>query len=977
MRLGFTVSVWEGTVTGHAAEPSKEAGANTPERSASGALVLPLPDALEQACRPGLDPAVAAGSEVQALDGVAHNLPVQLTSFVGRDAEMTQVRVLLADSRLVTLTGAGGVGKTRLALQVAASLLPDFRAGVWLVDLAPLTESTLVPVAVARALDLVDTPGRSTLATITSFIGERRALLVLDNCEHLLQACATLTEAVLRACPGLLILSTSREPLGAAGEATWQVPSLPHSAAVDLLTDRAGRARPGFVVTAENSEAIAEICRRLDGIPLAIELAAARLRAFSPAEIAAGLHDRFRLLTGGVRTAPRRQQTLRASVDWSHALLTEPERVLFQRLAVFAGGLDLEAAKAVSAGDRLQPDEVLDLLPLLVDKSLVMAEEGSDGVTRYRLLETVRQYAAERLGDSAEADAVRARHRNHYSQLARRLDAAEDVGRRRMIRWLEADIDNLRAAFHWSLETSDHEAALRLASNLQPLWLGRCRMREGLAWFNAVLAARPSAEPISLEVRVRSLADAAVLAMEADAPLDTTQAEEAVVLARQLGDDALVGRALIGAGFAVGYLTEAAQPYFEEAIVLARKAGDSWAVAQILGRQAFVAYASGDLVAARSAGEEGLVLADMVGNDHASRQCRTWLGAALMRQGDLHRARSLLTGVIAEADADRNPVSKLLGTALLGEAAAYLGRPEEARLAAEASIAIANEIGHTTHKLAGYACLCISALASGNGDALREASQAGWQYARFRPELSVPHHIYMADAELYAADLPAASRHADQAVAEAARLGMNGHRMYALLARARVAVATGESPQGQEDAYEALAVARSIESKIGIIDALDCLGALAHDSESRQKAARLLGAAGTLRRTTGYQHFQLYQADYHAAVARLRDALGDEAFSRAWDEGTTLSLDDAVRYAQRGSRRSGRGRPGAGWMSLTPTERDVARLVAEGLANKDIATRLYVSPRTVQTHLTHIYGKLGVSSRVQLAQQADRRASDS
>ena len=322
------------------------------------------------------------------------HLPVQLTSFVGRDAEMHEVHRILADDRLVTLTGAGGVGKTRLAVQIAATMAGEFADDVWYVDLAPITDPELVPVAVTRALELPDQPGHSTMDALTRFIGGRQMLVVLDNCEHLLDASAALITALLAAGPGLTLMATSREPIGVAGELTWRVPSLSlGDEAIELFSDRARHARPDFVVSHDNAAAVTEICRHLDGIPLAIELAAARLRALSLTEIVDGLHDRLGLLTGGARTAVRRQQTLRASVDWSHALLTEPERALLRRLAVFLGGFDLDAAQAVASGD-VQRHQILDQLTLLVDKSMVLAEE-SRGRTRYRLLETVRQYAAE------------------------------------------------------------------------------------------------------------------------------------------------------------------------------------------------------------------------------------------------------------------------------------------------------------------------------------------------------------------------------------------------------------------------------------------------------------------------------------------------------------------------------------------------------------------------------------------------------
>jgi predicted ATPase/DNA-binding CsgD family transcriptional regulator len=904
---------------------------------------------------------------------VLHNLPVQLTSFVGRDSEVAQVRVLLAGSRLVTLIGAGGVGKTRLALQVAADALAEFPGGVWQADLAPLTDPDVVPVAVARAMGLPDEAGRSATETVTGFIGTAAALVVLDNCEHLLKACAVLAEDLLRACPELVVMATSREPVGVGAEATWRVPSLPlDDEAIELFTDRARRARPGFAVTPENAEAVAEICRRLDGIPLAIELAAARLRVFSPAEIAAGLHDRFRLLTGGSRTAVRRQQTLRASVDWSHALLTEPERALFRRLAAFAGGFDLEAAEVVGAGGGgLESYQVLDQLALLVDKSLVAAEE-SQATTRYRLLETVRQYALEKLGESGEADHVRTRHRDHYTAVAAKLDPdAAAIGPRPLIRRLEADIDNLRAAFTWSLELSDNERALRLASALQPLWLSRCRMREGLAWFDAALAAQPAGDqPVSPEIRVRALADATVLANWMGEAPRMADAEEAVALARQLLNPALLGRALHAAGCAAGFHMQDGRPYFAEAIELARQAEDASTLAQILGRQAFAAYVSGDPVAGRSAAEEGLAVAERAGDDHCARQCRTWLGVALILQGELRQARSLLSSLIAEAEAERTPMWRLFGLGYLGWALALMGEVGQAREAGRASIAIADDLGLTLHKGIGYDCLAMAAVMSGDVDALRDASQAYRQAVNIQAELRFPYHIHMAEAEAAAGDLPAAREHADRAVAAAAKLGTKYQLMFSLLASARVAAATGDAGRAHDDVHQALTIGRGIESKTGIIIALEYLGGLPGITDDHDKAARLLGAADAFRHVIGFPRPWLHQGGYDAAVGALRASMGEAAFGQALDEGAALTLDDAVTYALRG--RGERGRPSIGWLSLTPAELDVARLVAEGLANKEIAARLFISPRTVQTHLTHMYGKLGITSRVQLAQEAAR-----
>ncbi len=453
----------------------------------------------------------------------------------------------------MTLTGAGGAGKTRLAIQIAAGIAAEFRDGVSYVDLAPITHAVVVPVAVARALGLPDQPGRSTIETLVRFVGDRQMLMVLDNCEHLLDAIASLAAELLAACPGLRLLATSREPASVPGEVTFLVPSLSLAdEALELFADRARRVRPDFTVTEENAATVTEICRRLDGMPLAIELAAARVRALSLDEIVGSLHDRFRLLTGGARTAVRRQQTLRASVDWSHALLTEPERILFRRLAVFLGGFDLDAAQAVAGDGEVERYQILDQLALLVDKSLVVAENTS-GRTRYRFLETVRQYAQEKLGESGEAEAVRSRHRDHYTSTAALLDAPARSDYHQRVEQADEEMDNLRSAFGWSIETGDIGRALELASSLLPLWLSRGRIQEGLAWFDAALAdGNASHDDMAPPVRARVLADKVVLDAWVN-DYNLSDAEQALAIARELDDPALLARALTACGSAAVY----------------------------------------------------------------------------------------------------------------------------------------------------------------------------------------------------------------------------------------------------------------------------------------------------------------------------------------------------------------------------------------------------------------------------------------
>ncbi|MGX9674067.1 helix-turn-helix transcriptional regulator [Mycobacterium sp. HM-7] len=930
---------------------------------------LPRPERVVQLCHPGLRnefPPLRTAKVVGA-----PNLPAQLTNFIGRRAEMADVVRLLSDSRLVTLIGAGGAGKTRLAIEVAAELASGLRDGVCYVDLAPITESDVVPIAASRALGLPDQPGRSTMETLTRFVADRDILVVLDNCEHLLDASAALAVGVLGAGPAVRVLATSREPIGAPGEMTRQLPSLPLAdEAVELFTDRARLVRPDFAVTDDNAATVTEICKRLDGLPLAIELAAARVRALSLTEIVDSLHDRFRLLTGGARTAVQRQQTLRASADWSHALLTDPERMVFRRLAAFMGGFDLRAAQVVVAGGELERFQVLDQLALLVAKSLVVAE-SSNGGTRYRLLETMRQYALEKLGESGEAEAVRGRHRDYYTALATKLDSATRTTNVQLLALVESEIDNLRAAFAWSREQAQIEPALALASSLQRLWFGRGRLREGMSWFDSILTEVGRDDTaVSTAVWARALADKALIDTwmgEWGFGDSVERAHAALVLARSVGDRALLARALTVCAYASGFISEAGRPYFAEAIGLVRELGDDWTLSHILTWQGLGGFVAGDPVAVREAAEEGGELADAIGNPFVSRMCRFYLGWVLLWHGDLTGAIARFSEVAAEAEACADAVVKAIALECQVQALAYRGDIDAGHAVGQAAIEAGAAAGGIYPGVA-HCAFAYAALAGGDVAAAASATQAGWPELSAQPDVAATFIAPMIQVALIEGDLSAAHRLADEAVGTT-----NGwHKMVALTLRARVAMAQRQCGQAERDAHAALACGVEVQACLGIADVIDCLAELAADSGRRSEAARLFGAAAAMRRRTGEVRFQIYQAGHDAVRESLCTAMGESDFATAWASGAALSTEEAVAYAQRG--RGERKRPASGWASLTPTELDVVRLVNEGLSNKDIGARLFVSPRTVQTHLTHVYNKLGLTSRMQLAQESARHA---
>ncbi|MFD4365876.1 ATP-binding protein [Rhodococcus sp. NPDC058521] len=865
------------------------------------------PERVVQLCHPDLPndfPPLRA-----AYPAGPQQLPVLFTSFVGRVEQIDEVRQLLGVNRLVTLTGAGGVGKTRLAMRVARKMVDEFDGTVRYVDLAPITDPDVVPAAMANALGLLDQPGRSTVDTLARVIGEGRMLVLLDNCEHLLDASAELIVALLGACPELTVLATSREPIGVDGEVSWRVPSLSlDEEAVVLFTERARRVRPNFRVTDDRAAAVVEICRRLDGLPLAIELAAARVRALTLDEIVDGLHDRFHLLTGGTRTSLRRQQTLRASVDWSHALLTEPEQVLFRRLAVFLGGFDLDAAQFVCNGSDVERYQILDQLVLLVDKSLVVADE-SRHITRYRLLETVRQYAWEKLGESGEADAVRARHRDHYTTMAELLDTPGRADHEWLVEHTETEIDNLRAAFRWSHENGDTERSLDLASSLQPFWLARGRMREGRTWFEAVLGRDAVSEfddalaehdwdalGMTPAVSARALADKAVLDIWVEGATSMDGAQKALAIAREVGDPVVLSRALAACSYVAGYSydTESATPYFAEAIELARTLDDRWRLSEVLTTRANTAIVVGDPITACTAAEEGREIADSVGNCAAARECRMCLGWVQLIQGDLIGAVARFRAVAADAESAHDVYLLPAGLMGLGIALVHQGKVSEARAAADASTAAAADVGGFFLGM-GSAVSALAALSAGDVPAAEDASEAAWKHMSALPELATAQRAFNAtEVALAEGDLFAARRWADDAVSVAT----GWHLAVALTTRARVSVAERERDDADRYARDALSCAVSTKAYLTLPDILDCIADLAGDAGG-DEAARLFGGADAIRRRIGVVRFEIHRAGYEASVARLREAMGHKEFDHAWAEGAALSTDDTIDLVRR------------------------------------------------------------------------------
>jgi predicted ATPase len=578
----------------------------------------------------------------------ATNLPIPLTSFVGRQKEISDIKGLVSQHRLVTLTGSGGCGKTRLALEVANQLLERFGDGVWWVDLAPLPDVSLVSQKVAQSLGVRALTDQMLDDTLINFLRTRQVLLLLDNCEHLIAACANLVAKLLSGCGELKILTTSREALGITGELAWRVPSLiiPETLfllsidqltrydAVRLFAERAESVVSNWKLE-ECALSVAHVCRRLDGIPLAIELAAARMKVLSIEQIAARLDDRFNLLTTGSRTALPRQQTLRATFDWSYNLLTDEERTLFRRLSVFAGGWTLEAAERICPSGSIEPAEILNLLGWLADKSLILVE-GHNGTTRYRMLETIRQYATEKLSDVEEVEMVKRRHAEFFVQWVETqqslLRGPQQVP---SFRRFEIEHDNLRAVLRWTRETDQVETGMSLAASLAWFWERYGFLSEGRQWLEAFLdAATHHAVPDLLQAKALYGLGTLIIRQN-DFGLSDQLLRQSMALSESIGNRLGIANTLIylGAGALLTGNFEPAIEQFRESGAIFAELGNKWGVASASANLGLAILFQGDVATSRKLLDEALAGLQEVGEEIFSGIVLVGIGYAKYLQG--------------------------------------------------------------------------------------------------------------------------------------------------------------------------------------------------------------------------------------------------------------------------------------------------------------------------------------------------------
>ncbi|MCA1656158.1 MAG: LuxR C-terminal-related transcriptional regulator [Actinobacteria bacterium] len=919
---------------------------------------------------------------MEAARELARDVPAELTSFLGRDGELGALSSLLADARLVTLTGAPGIGKSRLGIRLGRHVVGRYADGVWLVELAPLADGGLLPVTVAATLSVQELPGCSVADALLAHLRKRRLLLVLDNCEHLLDPCAHLIDRLLAACPGLSILATSQEALTITGERVWRVqplslpgpgdPALPASllrhSAVELFLERARAVQPGFVFDSEVAPAVAEICRRLDGMPLAIELAAARVGMIAPAEIAQRLDERFALLTTGGRGVLPRHQTLRAALDWSHGLLEAPAQALLGRLSVFLGRFSLEACEAICSDADLGPREVFDLLSHLVARSLVVAETVTAEHVRYRLLETVRAYGAERLEAAGETASLREAHARYYVALAERAEPElTGPGQEAWFRRLDSERENLRAALEWSVAHGRGEWALRLCGALVLFWRVRCHFSEGRDLLRDALAAGENERGA---LRARALWGAGFLTfMAGEAQEALPMLERSLAEFRELGDAQGTARALlILANARQCFASPDVLPLLAESTALARQAGDAWCLAHALGVAGIEHAIRGETPAARTHYEECLVVARQAGDKQGLRFGLMGLGQTAMDQGDYHLAQSaleeavLITGELGES------FGKAVGLKCLGELAFRRGEYHLARGLLGDAAKLLPEAAPSSHLIGLLALLSKVDHAQGR----RHDARLRLEEMRERGDgQGILEMLGMAELAAEEGDAVAARRLfegvRDEADAAKRAIASACHGL------GRLARDAGDEMRAAALHHEALGLRRAVGDLPGIAASLEALAGLAAAGGRHAPAARLLGVAGALRARGGYARVPWERSGYESDVALIRRSLGDEAFEAAFTQGEELPLEEALRSAAKSTRRPGGPRRAS---ELTRREQQVAELVADALTNAEIAERLFISPETVKTHVANILAKRGIGKRRELAREIRDRGRD-
>jgi predicted ATPase/DNA-binding SARP family transcriptional activator/Tfp pilus assembly protein PilF len=825
--------------------------------------------------------ALTGQAPIAARPTVTGYLPHPLTDLVGREAECIEVSACLRRSRLVTLTGVGGIGKTRLAREVTSEVVGEYKDGVWLVGLDSLTEGHLVVQQLASVLGLREEQGRTLLLGVTEHLRPKRLLLVLDNCEHLLEASAQVAAHLLRECAEVRILATSREALGITGETVWSVPALavpdtehlPQGQAtllrvlmgyesVQLFVERAQAVQKTFNLSASNARAVAQVCQQLEGIPLAIELAAARVRVLSVGQIAARLEDHLGLLTGGNRAGQSRQQTLRATLDWSYALLSGAERSLLRGLSVFAGGCILEAAEQVCGGAGEEAGQVLDLLTSLVDKSLVVFEEREAEEGRYRLLEMVRQYAAEGLQESGETEPIRIRHRNWFLALAEaaepQLRGAEQAD---WLRRLDREHANLRAALAFSeMGAQRAQEGLRLASALFRFWQQRGDFSEGREALDRALT-REGGQEATAE-RAKALNACGLLAYrQGDYASASALSEESLKLHRALGNKTGIANALTNLGNVAhdqGNL-EAAQTLYMESLGLQRELADTVGIAASISNLGSVAYFQGDYETARRHFEESLAIRQEIGDRWGIALSLNNLGIVARQQSDYETARRHFE----ESLAIRRELGDKAGIASslrdLGSVVYFQGDYETARRQFEESLLIRQEIGDQEGIAASLGNLGQVILDQGDAVAAR---------------------AYLEEALFL-------NREIGKRVWEANNLGNLG----------RVACIQADYASAHSLYEQSLAIRQEMGDQEGIASLLEAFAGLVGRQGQCERAVRLLGTAGALCKTLGRTPPAGDATEYKRTVATARAALSEEVFVAAWEEGQARTLEQSVAYA--------------------------------------------------------------------------------